>query len=102
VALDVSVTGLDGLAAIRARRPDVILLDMHLPDISGMELLRHLKSDPATVHIPVVVVSADALASQIQAARDAGAEHYLTKPVSVAEFLEVLDEVLGEAETRFG
>jgi PAS domain S-box-containing protein len=102
VALDVSVTGLDGLAAIRARRPDVILLDMHLPDISGMELLRHLKSDPATVHIPVVVVSADALASQIQAAREAGAEHYLTKPVSVAEFLEVLDEVLGEAETRFG
>ena len=102
VTMNVSVTGLDGLAAIRARRPDVILLDMHLPDISGLELLRHLKSDPVTVHIPVVVVSADALATQIDAAREAGADHYLTKPVSVAEFLEVLDEVLGEAETRFG
>jgi CheY-like chemotaxis protein/two-component sensor histidine kinase len=102
VIMDVSVTGLDGLAAIRSRRPDVILLDMHLPDISGMELLRHLKSDPATVNIPVVVVSADALASQIDAAREAGADRYVTKPVSVSEFLEVLDEVLGEAETRFG
>jgi len=102
VLMDVSVTGLDGLAAIRARRPDVILLDMHLPDISGMELLRHLKSDPQTVNIPVVAVSADALASQIEAALDAGAYRYLTKPVSVSEFLAVLDEVLGEAETRFG
>jgi PAS domain S-box-containing protein len=102
VVMEVSVSGLDGLAAIRARRPDVILLDMHLPDISGMDLLRHLKTDPGTVGIPVVVVSADALVSQIEAARDAGAVHYLTKPVSVAELLAVLDEVLGEMETRFG
>ncbi|HEV7912654.1 MAG TPA: PAS domain S-box protein, partial [Albitalea sp.] len=57
VMMDVSVTGLDGLAAIRSRRPDVILLDMHLPDISGLELLRHLKGDPGTAGIPVVVVS---------------------------------------------
>jgi len=62
----------------------------------------YLKSDPATVNIPVVVVSADALASQIEAAREAGADRYVTKPVSVSEFLEVLDEVLGEAETRYG
>ncbi|CAG1017716.1 two-component system, NarL family, sensor histidine kinase EvgS [Burkholderiaceae bacterium] len=102
VLLDVSVTGLDGLAAIRARRPDLILLDMHLPDIDGIELLRHLKSDPATAGIPVVMVSADALTSQIEAAHDAGALRYLTKPVSVAELLAVLDEVLDEAETRFG
>ena len=63
--MDVSITGLDGLAAIRARRPDLILLDMHLPDISGLELLRHLKADPTTADIPIVVVSADALAQQI-------------------------------------
>ena len=44
VQLDVSMTGLDGLAAIRAQRPDLILLDMHLPDIDGLELLRHLKA----------------------------------------------------------
>ena len=102
VVLDVSVTGLDGLAAIRSRRPDVILLDMHLPDISGMELLRHLKADPATAGIPVVIVSADALAAQIDAALAAGADRYLTKPVSVSELLSVVDQLLDEAETRFG
>ena len=67
------MTGLDGLAAVRARLPHLILLDMHLPDISGLELLRHLKADPATSAIPVIVVSADATAQQVDAALDAGA-----------------------------
>ena len=102
VELEVSITGLDGLAAIRTRLPDLILLDMHLPDVSGMELLRHLKQDAATSAIPVVVVSADALAPQIQAAFDAGCTHYLTKPVSVAELLSVLDDLLEPIDTHFG
>jgi PAS domain S-box-containing protein len=102
VELEVSVTGLDGLAAIRARRPDVILLDMHLPDINGMELLRHLKNDPATGAIPVVIVSADAMQANVEAASGAGASRYLTKPVSVTEMLGVIDEVLDRAETRYG
>jgi PAS domain S-box-containing protein len=102
VEMQVSITGLDGLAAIRARRPDLILLDMHLPDISGMELLRHLKQDRHTGAIPIVVVSADALAQQIEAAFEAGAAHYLTKPVNVAELLAVLDNLLERIETRFG
>ena len=101
VELQVSITGLDGLAAIRARRPDLILLDMHLPDISGMELLRHLKADVHTGGIPIVVVSADALAQQIAAAFEAGCSHYLTKPVSVSELLGVLDDELERMETRF-
>ena len=102
VEMQVSITGLDGLAAIRARRPDLILLDMHLPDISGMELLRHLKNDPQTGAVPIVVVSADALAQQIDTAFEAGATHYLTKPVNVAELLTVVDELLEQMETRFG
>ncbi|HEY8710072.1 MAG TPA: response regulator, partial [Burkholderiaceae bacterium] len=101
VEMQVSMTGLDGLAAIRARRPDLILLDMHLPDISGMELLRHLKADPHTGGVPVVVVSADALASQIDAAFEAGCTHYLTKPMSVAELLAVLDDLLDPMDTRY-
>jgi PAS domain S-box-containing protein len=102
VELEASVTGLDGLAAIRTRLPDLILLDMHLPDISGMELLRHLKRDPATGAIPIVVVSADALAPQIQAAFDAGCTHYLTKPVNLTELLTVLDDLLEPIDTDFG
>ncbi len=102
VELEVSLTGLDGLAAIRTRLPDLILLDMHLPDISGMELLRHLRQDAATGTIPIVVVSADALAPQIQAAFDAGCTHYLTKPVNLVELLTVLDDLLAQIDSRFG
>jgi PAS domain S-box-containing protein len=101
VELSVSITGLDGLAAVRQRLPDLILLDMHLPDISGMELLRHLKGDRRTAGIPIVIVSADALAHQIDAAFEAGASHYLTKPVNVNELLGVLDDLLERMDTAF-
>ena len=101
VELSVSITGLDGPAAVRQRLPDLILLDMHLPDISGMELLRHLKSDRRTAGIPIVIVSADALAHQIDAAFEAGASHYLTKPVNVGELLSVLDALLERMDTAF-
>ena len=101
VQLEVSVNGLGGLAAIRAQRPDLILLDMHLPDISGMELLRELKADSRTAAIPVVVVSADALAQQIDAAFQAGCTSYLTKPVSVSELLTVIDDLLEQIDTQF-
>ncbi len=102
VQLEVSINGLDGLAAIRDQHPDLVLLDMHLPDLSGLELLQRLKADPQTGDIPVVAVSADATAQQIDAALRAGASLYLTKPVSVAELLSVVDEVLERTETRFG
>ncbi len=102
VQLEVSIDGRSGLAAIRAHRPDLILLDMHLPDIGGMELLRELKADARTTSIPVVVVSADALAQQIEAAFQAGCSHYLTKPVSVSELLAVVDDALERIDTRFG
>ena len=102
VQLQVSMNGLDGLAALKQQRPSLILLDMHLPDIDGLELLRHLKDDDALSSIPVVVVSADATATQIEAALTAGAAHYITKPVNLANFLAVLDELLDEMDTHFG
>jgi CheY-like chemotaxis protein/anti-sigma regulatory factor (Ser/Thr protein kinase) len=94
VRLDVSINGKDGLEAIRTYPPDLILLDMHLPDITGLDLLRELKSGSSCAAIPVVAVSADALPSNIQAALGLGAAHYLTKPVSVSELLHVIDNLL--------
>ena len=96
------MNGLDGLAAMRLRRPSLILLDMHLPDIGGLELLRHLKDDDDLASIPVVVVSADATAAHIEAALTAGAAHYITKPVNLASFLAILDELLDDMDTHFG
>ena len=102
VALEVSALGLDGLAAIRQRRPSLVLLDMHLPDIDGLELLRHLQTDPETADIPVIVVSADATEAHMSEAITAGAANYLTKPVNVPEFLATLDRLLEQLDTHFG
>ncbi|MEO5696266.1 MAG: ATP-binding protein [Burkholderiaceae bacterium] len=102
VEMQVSMNGLDGVAGIRTLQPDLVLLDMNLPDISGIEVLQRLKADPRTADVPVVVVSADALADQIDAAFDAGCVHYLTKPVSVSELLSIVDHLLEQTDTRFG
>ncbi|MBL8348075.1 MAG: CHASE domain-containing protein [Rubrivivax sp.] len=102
VHLEVATLGLDGLAMARRLRPDLILLDMQLPDITGPELLRHLMDDDETATIPVIVVSADATPARIEQALTLGAAHYVTKPLAVALFLQVLDEVLDAMDTRFG
>jgi len=89
---------LGGVALDLARQhhPDLILLDLHLPDIPGEEVLRRLQADPATRTIPVVVLSADATPHQIDRLLAAGAASYLTKPLSVRAFLQAADQVLGE------
>lgn len=102
VRLRVSSTGLEGLNAVRQRPPSLILLDMHLPDIDGQQLLRLLKDDLVTATIPVVAVSADAVANRIQGALDIGAEYYLTKPLNVPELLRIVDELLESRDTLFG
>ncbi len=102
VRLEVSMLGVEGLAAIGQRKPSLVLLDMHLPDIDGLEILRLLKADPETAEIPVIVVSADATAARIAEALHEGALHYITKPVNVAQFFAALDETLEELDTLFG
>jgi PAS domain S-box-containing protein len=102
VDLQISALGLDGLAAIKRRRPSLVLLDMQLPDIDGLELLRHLQASPETSRIPVIVVSADATEARISQAIAAGATHYLTKPVNVPTFLAAIDSVLDQLDTHFG
>ncbi|HEX4234228.1 MAG TPA: CHASE domain-containing protein [Caldimonas sp.] len=101
VQMEVAMSGLVGLASVRERMPHLILLDMHLPDMSGLDFLRHLKADPATSPIPVIVVSADATAQQVDAALDAGAVRYLTKPVGVNELLSTVDDLLDRMDTGF-
>ncbi len=83
-----------GLSLAREHTPDLILLDLHLPDVMGWDILSELNHGNLTRDIPVVVVSADATPSQISRLRAAGADRYLTKPINVAEFLQVLEEVL--------
>ena len=83
-----------GLELARRHRPDLILLDVHLPDMTGAEVLGHLRADPQTRDIPVVVLSADATPVQIARLLKAGAADYLTKPLDIRQFLRVLDDAL--------
>jgi signal transduction histidine kinase/ActR/RegA family two-component response regulator len=81
-----------GLELAREHQPAVVLLDLHLPDISGDEVLQRLRDDPATCSIPVVIVSADATPGQIQRLLSAGALAYLTKPIDVGQLLQIFDD----------
>jgi CheY-like chemotaxis protein len=87
-----------GIDLAREHRPDVIFLDLHLPDIQGDEVLRQLQGDAATRDIPVMMLSADATPHQIERLRVAGATRYMVKPLDVKEFLQILDETLERRE----
>ena len=86
-----------GLDLAREHHPDLILLDVHLPDISGDEILRRLKAEPPIAGIPVIVISADATAVQVARLLSLGARDYLTKPLDVKKFIAALDEALNSA-----
>jgi signal transduction histidine kinase/ActR/RegA family two-component response regulator len=103
VRLIPAMQGALGLELARLHRPDLILLDLHLPDMGGDTVLERLRADDATRDIPVVVVSADATKGQIRRLLDAGASDYLTKPLDVRRFREVVNENLsgnGAAASR--
>jgi signal transduction histidine kinase len=87
--------GLSGLELVRQKQPDVVLLDLHLPDIEGHDVLNRLQADLSTKSIPVIILSADANPEQTAKLLEAGARQYLTKPFDVRTFLKVLDEVQG-------
>ena len=89
-----TMQGRSGLDMAREHHPDLILLDVHLPDLAGDVLLRELKEDPRTRDIPVVMVSADATPLRIQRLLDLGARAYLTKPLEVPMFLHTIDHAL--------
>jgi PAS domain S-box-containing protein len=86
--------GILGIHLARVNRPDVILMDINLPGISGIEALEILRQDPATAHIPVVALSANARPRDIEKGLQAGFFRYLTKPIKVHEFMDTLDVAL--------
>lgn len=93
------ICGALGAAAVplaESNNPDLILLDMHLPDLEGYEVLTRLRANPATGGIPIVIVSADATTPQIERMLNAGAAAYLTKPLEIQKLLAVVDEAIGK------
>ena len=100
VRLVTAPTGESALQALRRDRPDLILLDLHLPDMPGEEVLRRIWADPDTRPIPVAVLSADATARQQQRLLAAGAVAYLTKPLDIAALLRVIDERLAARQAK--
>ncbi|HXW35581.1 MAG TPA: PAS domain S-box protein, partial [Acidimicrobiales bacterium] len=99
VELFTAASGVEGIQVARSARPDLVLLDLHLPDMGGEEVLAALDVDPSTAEIPVVVVSADATDEQSQKLLAKGVMAYLTKPVELDELIGVVNTVRKVAPT---
>ena len=98
IRLLTAINGTIGIEVAIASQPDVILMDINLPGISGFEALKILRADPATVHIPIVALSANAMPSDIEKGIEAGFYRYLTKPIKVREFMDTLNAALEFSE----
>ncbi|HAS54587.1 MAG TPA: hybrid sensor histidine kinase/response regulator [Nitrospiraceae bacterium] len=92
--------GTRGISLARTHQPEVILMDINLPGISGIEALKILREDPATAHIPVLAISANAMPHDIKKGLEAGFFRYLTKPIKVNEFMDALNVALEYAEKK--
>jgi PAS domain S-box-containing protein len=98
IRLLTAVNGALGVDLAREAQPDVILMDINLPGISGIEALQILRADPLTAHIPIVALSANAMARDLEKGLEAGFFRYLTKPIKVKEFMDTLDVALEQAK----
>jgi CheY-like chemotaxis protein len=87
-----------GLELAAEHHPDLILLDLHLPDMPGQEVLRRLRAQARTANVPVVILSADARPALINELLAQGVRAFLTKPLDVRELLELLDSVAAEQQ----
>ncbi len=89
-----------GIEFARAYQPEVILMDINLPGISGLAAMKILRADPSTAHIPIIALSANAMPHDIEKALEAGFFNYLTKPIKVNQFMDALDVALKFAKTQ--
>jgi two-component system cell cycle response regulator DivK len=92
-------SGIEAVELARKHRPDLILMDIQLPEVSGLEVTQWLKDDEGLKTIPVVAVTAFAMKGDEEKILQGGCEAYLSKPISVAKFFETLDRFLGSAAT---
>jgi len=90
-------SGLEALKIAREHRPNLILMDIQLPEVSGLEVTRWLKDDEALREIPIIAVTAFAMKGDEQRIRQGGCEAYISKPISIMTFLETVRRYLGEA-----
>ena len=88
--------GLEALELARAHRPDLILMDIQLPEVSGLEVTKWLKEDDELARIPVIAVTAFAMKGDEERIRQGGCEAYISKPISVMRFLETVKSYLGD------
>jgi CheY-like chemotaxis protein len=94
VRLVVARNGRETLSLVRSERPQLLVLDMHLGDMTGLDVKAQLDLDPALATVPCIMLSADAMPAPVAAAKRAGFRAYLTKPLEVGAFLRCVDEVL--------
>ncbi len=92
--------GRSGVELARSSQPDIVLMDINLPGISGVSALALIAADPSTAHIPVIAVSANAMPRDIVKGLEAGFFRYVTKPIKVTEFMETLDDAFEVARSR--
>ena len=90
-------TGIEALQLAREHHPDLILMDIQLPEVSGLEVTKWIKEDEAIATIPVIAVTAFAMKGDEERIRQGGCEAYISKPISVAKFLETVRAYVGEA-----
>ncbi len=90
-------TGIEALQLARENRPDLILMDIQLPEVSGLEVTKWIKEDESIAAIPVIAVTAFAMKGDEERIRQGGCEAYISKPISVVKFLETVRAYLGEA-----
>ncbi len=98
LSIDTATSGEQGLAMIAQSPPDLLLLDINLPDISGLEIARQLKANPATAHIPLVGLSANAMPGDLALASEAGFDAYLTKPLSLEQLASTIKQIISDQE----
>jgi two-component system, cell cycle response regulator DivK len=95
-----AVNGRDGVNAARKQKPDLILMDMALPEMDGWDATKHIREDPETAHIPMVALTVHTLPRERKRALEAGVDAYLSKPFDANQFIQVVESTLKNFKGR--